>query len=230
MGGVLVIPAPGPVSAIVQAAGVDLTLDHDAAHLAHHAGIAALSELLVGRVVEEHDPDVWAAYDQAYFASTGLDPDRVGAASAARHEARVGGDSSEIWSHVLTENRAAFRSIAAVRPVAIVTNNNGTAIEQCRDMSFCQVGPGPLVEAAAIVDSGVLGIAKPDPRIFAPALEALGTDPARTLYVGDTVHADVLGARAAGMAVVQLDPYEFHAAHDHWRLADLVALADHLDA
>ena len=72
--------------------------------------------------------------------------------------------------------------------------------------------------------------AKPDPAIFGPALAALGTDPARTLYVGDTVHADVHGATAAGMAVVQLDPYDHHAHFEHWRLPDLVALAEHLIA
>ena len=72
-------------------------------------------------------------------------------------------------------------------------------------------------------------VAKPDPAIFAPALAALDTDPARTLYVGDTVHADVLGATAAGLPVVQLDPLDLHRDHDHWRLPDVGALADHLD-
>ena len=47
-----------------------------------------------------------------------------------------------------------------------------------------------------------------------------------TLYVGDTVHADVRGARAAGMAMVQLDPYDDHAGFDHHRVRDLGELAD----
>ena len=96
------------------------------------------------------------------------------------------------------------------------------------DFDLCQVGPGALTEVAAIVDSSVEGVAKPDPRIFQPALDALGTDPSRTLYVGDTVHADVHGADAAGMPVVQLDPYDLHADWGHWRLPDLAALLDHL--
>lgn len=228
MGGVLVIPAPAPVSAIVQGAGIDFALDDDAAHRAHYAGVAAITKLLHADAVVESNPAVWAAYDRAYFAAAGLAADRVATAAAARHDARVGGDSTEIWTHVLTENRAAFVRIAGERPAAIVTNNNGTAVEQCRDMAFCQIGAGPLASVAAIVDSAVIGIAKPDPRIFSPALEALGTDPARTLYVGDTVHADVHGAAAAGMPVVQIDPYDHHVDHDHWRLPDVVALADHL--
>lgn len=228
MGGVLVIPAPGPVSAIVQSAGIDLVLDDDAAHQAHYAGVAAITRLLASASVAESDPAVWAAYDRAYFAAGGVHADRLDDAAAARHEARVGGDSTDIWTHVLTDNRSAFARIATELPAAVVTNNNGTAVEQCRDMAFCQIGLGPLPSVAAIVDSAVIGIAKPDPRIFAPALAALGTDPARTLYVGDTVHADVHGATAAGMAVVQVDPYDHHADHDHWRVPDVVALADHL--
>ena len=46
------------------------------------------------------------------------------------------------------------------------------------------------------------------------------------LYVGDTVHADVRGAQAAGMPVVQLDPYDLHADFDHLRLPTVAALAD----
>ena len=71
---------------------------------------------------------------------------------------------------------------------------------------------------------------EPDPAIFDPALEALGTARDRTLYVGDTVHADVLGAGRAGLPVVQLDPLDLHIDHDHWRLPDLDALARHLGA
>ena len=69
-------------------------------------------------------------------------------------------------------------------------------------------------------------MAKPDPAIFAPALEALGTAAARTLYVGDMVHADVRGAEAAGMPVVQIDPYDHHASFAHARVPHLDALAD----
>ena len=62
------------------------------------------------------------------------------------------------------------------------------------------------------------------PETLVPLFE--GTDPARTLYVGDTVHADVRGAQAAGMPVVQLDPYDLHADFDHLRLPTVAALAD----
>jgi len=228
MGGVFVVPAPQPVAAIVNRAGVALELDDGAARLAHYSGVAAITSSLATAQLSESDPGLWEAYDRAFFASTGLSGDSLDTAVVARHAERVSGDSAEIWKHVLPENRDAFHDISELRPVAVVTNNNGTAIEQCRDLGLCQIDPGALPSVAAIVDSGVLGIAKPDPRIFAPALDALGTAASRTLYVGDTVHADVRGAESAGMPVVQLDPFGYHSDHGHWRLPDLVALAGHL--
>lgn len=51
----------------------------------------------------------------------------------------------------------------------------------------------------AVVLSCEVGVRKPDPRFFAAVTEALGADPAETMFVGDSVHDDVLGAAAAGM-------------------------------
>jgi HAD superfamily hydrolase (TIGR01662 family) len=47
-----------------------------------------------------------------------------------------------------------------------------------------------------------VGYLKPHPRIFEHALEALGVDPADTVMVGDSLRADVAGAKALGMTAV----------------------------
>jgi FMN phosphatase YigB (HAD superfamily) len=52
-----------------------------------------------------------------------------------------------------------------------------------------------------IIDSKVVGVEKPDPAIFAIALEATGTVPDRTMHMGDTLVADVVGALAASQGV-----------------------------
>ena len=109
--------------------------------------------------------------------------------------------------------------------MAIVSNNDGSAVQQMADHGVCQVGAGPLPTVPVIVDSGVLGVSKPDSRIMAPALDALGFAPQHVVYVGDTVHADVLGATNAGMQVVQLDPFDHHAGYHHPRVRDVVELA-----
>lgn len=56
-----------------------------------------------------------------------------------------------------------------------------------------------------IVASEAVGYAKPGPRIFRRALEAVGLTPERAVHVGDNPLADVEGARAVGMAAVLLD-------------------------
>lgn len=54
----------------------------------------------------------------------------------------------------------------------------------------------------AIVISAEVGLRKPSPRIYKIALNALNMLPAQTVMVGDTLSADVAGARAAGLRAV----------------------------
>jgi 2-haloacid dehalogenase/putative hydrolase of the HAD superfamily len=43
---------------------------------------------------------------------------------------------------------------------------------------------------------------KPDPKIFAVALDQMGVDPTRVLHVGDSLHSDVGGAEKLGITTV----------------------------
>ena len=54
----------------------------------------------------------------------------------------------------------------------------------------------------AVVVSGDVGVKKPDPAIFAPALEQTGLATDEALFVGDSPEDDVAGARAAGLRPV----------------------------
>jgi putative hydrolase of the HAD superfamily len=56
-----------------------------------------------------------------------------------------------------------------------------------------------------ILASSRVGYAKPHPGIFQRALAIAGVAPAQALHVGDSVYADVDGARAVGMDAVLLD-------------------------
>ena len=66
-----------------------------------------------------------------------------------------------------------------------------------------RIGVGPLLDA--MVFSHDVGARKPDPRIFAEALERLRTSPERAAHVGDLLKSDVKGAKAAGMYAVHVD-------------------------
>jgi putative hydrolase of the HAD superfamily len=50
-----------------------------------------------------------------------------------------------------------------------------------------------------ILTSASLGIRKPNPRIFDIALKRLGTEPSLAVMIGDTLGADILGAKNAGI-------------------------------
>ena len=56
----------------------------------------------------------------------------------------------------------------------------------------------------AVVVTGELPEPKPDPRTFRRLLEALGTAPEETAFVGDHPEADVAGAADAGLYAVQV--------------------------
>jgi len=63
-------------------------------------------------------------------------------------------------------------------------------------------GIGAAVDA--VVFSSEVGRRKPAPEMYQAALAAIGTDPARTLFVGDRVREDYEGPRSLGMRAVVL--------------------------
>jgi putative hydrolase of the HAD superfamily len=77
-----------------------------------------------------------------------------------------------------------------------------------------------------VIDSGEVGIDKPDPRIFHLAAERMGVQPAETLYVGDIYEIDVQGARAAGMEAILIDPQSSREGLDCDRIRAIHDLLD----
>ena len=66
---------------------------------------------------------------------------------------------------------------------------------------------GLAARFAAVTVSGEIGVGKPDPAIFAHALEALGADAADAVMVGNSLAHDVAGARAAGIRAVWVNRF-----------------------
>jgi HAD superfamily hydrolase (TIGR01549 family) len=64
-----------------------------------------------------------------------------------------------------------------------------------------------------ILVSAAVGLRKPNPRIFAMALEVWGLAPAECVMVGDTLGADILGAQMTGLRHVWLTAHADHAAN-----------------
>lgn len=57
----------------------------------------------------------------------------------------------------------------------------------------------------AVLISGELGVAKPDPAVFRMAAARLGVEPVAVWHIGDNLGTDVAGARAAGLTAVWLN-------------------------
>jgi len=104
--------------------------------------------------------------------------------------------------------------------VGVISNSNGS-VKRALEIA----GLAPLLDF--VIDSSVVGISKPDPRIFALGLEAAGTAPAATIYVGDSYFVDVVGARQAGLGAVLFDPGRTWGARDCAVATGLCAAVEH---
>jgi len=58
----------------------------------------------------------------------------------------------------------------------------------------------------AVVASGDVGVKKPGPPVFLRALDLLDCRAEETVFVGDSLEADVAGARALGMTTIWVNP------------------------
>lgn len=61
-----------------------------------------------------------------------------------------------------------------------------------------------------ILSSAACGVRKPDPQIFQLALEHFNAQPERTVMVGDTLEADILGANQMGMYSIWINRRAIH--------------------
>jgi len=81
----------------------------------------------------------------------------------------------------------------------VISNSNGSVRSILEET-------GLAAHLAFILDSAVVGVEKPDPRIFRMALAEARVEPGDAVYIGDLYSVDVLGARAAGLDAILLDP------------------------
>jgi len=72
-----------------------------------------------------------------------------------------------------------------------------------------------------LIDSHIVGYRKPDKRIFQLALDKLGVDAHEAAYIGDSYHIDALGARAAALRGILLDPFDVYPESECPRIKSL---------
>ncbi len=206
-GGVLVLPDPTVLGPLLAPYGG--REDLDAHRRAHYAGMAAKSH------ADSREGD-WSTYNRAYVESVGVERALVEHAADVLDRTR----SALLWRWPIPETLTALGELdAAGVPLGVVSNASGQIEHALALAGICQVGEGPGTPMRVIVDSHVVGVAKPDPRIFDHAVPHFAEfDRTRIAYVGDSVTMDIAGAGAAGLHPILIDPFDDHDGAEFERI------------
>ena len=214
-GGVFVLPDPTVIAPLLAPFGGSLDLEQH--RRAHYAAMAAKSR---ADDVESN----WQTYNETYVATVGVVASMTEIAARLLDRTR----SADLWRYPIAENVAAIGVLQQHGvPMSVVSNAAGQIEWVLEWAGVCQRGNGPLVAMRTIIDSEVVGVAKPNPRIFEFALVEHAESPReRILYVGDSVSMDVTGSRAAGLVPVLIDPFDDHEGADFARVRSVGDLVD----
>ncbi|MCI0370865.1 MAG: HAD-IA family hydrolase [candidate division NC10 bacterium] len=176
-----------------------------------------LDPIVAGRGTTE-GLDVMQSYLRLILEEVGVRWDGRGPRLVER--LRALGRVERLWSEPDPDARAV---LAALRrrglSVGVISNSDGTAEQSLRDA-------GLLDAVDFVLDSHLVGVEKPDRRIFQLALGRAAVAPAEAAFVGDLYSIDVLGARRAGMTGILLDPIGAWGERDCPRARDLVEFRD----
>ena len=80
-------------------------------------------------------------------------------------------------------------------PMVLVSNFYGNIATVLREFGLDGIFP-------QVIESAVVGVRKPDPRIFSLGVEALGLKPEEVVVVGDSIDKDIIPAIKAGCQTV----------------------------
>lgn len=218
-GGVLILPDARLGQALLAELGCDAALSAwpDIWYRAYYAAMSFL---------DQTEPTAQPSARRAMAEALGAAPDRTEAAVSVIDQV-----AAAPWT-------AADGAVQALRDLsdagyklAVVSDSNGTIARELERLGICSVDHSEITRVGAVVDSHLAGVEKPNPAIFRLALGALGVEAGRSLYVGDTVRFDVVGAQAAGLHPVHVDPFSFctsPANQGHGHIAGVAELTSWL--
>jgi putative hydrolase of the HAD superfamily len=171
--------------------------------------------------MDAHDEVDWHRYHELFALRAGVPEANFADATAALMDLYVA-PAPTLWNVVPDGLAAQLAELHATGvAIAVVSNADGTVESLLRRSGLV---------FDIVIDSQIVGFAKPQPEIFDIALGKLDVAAADAVHVGDTAWADVVGARAAGVRPLHMDPFGDcpypDGDHEHVRsLADVVQLA-----
>lgn len=104
----------------------------------------------------------------------------------------------DLYSRTQAETRKSREVLLRLKeqyPMVLVSNFYGNIQTVLREFGLDGV-------FSQIIESAVVGVRKPDPRIFSLGVEALGLKPDEVVVVGDSIDKDIVPARQAGCHTV----------------------------
>ena len=162
--------------------------------------------------------DVMRAYLRLILEELGVVRDGRGPRLLTR--LRAFGPAEPLWSEPDPNARAVLGELRRRGlSVGVISNSDGTVEQSLREA-------GLLDAVDFVLDSHLVGVEKPDPRIFQLALGRAAVTPAEAAFVGDLYSIDVLGARRAGMIGILMDPIGAWGERDCPRARDLLEVRD----
>ncbi len=147
---------------------------------------------------DEHEDEFWLNYSRRQLVALGLAEEDAATHAPALHTFMKEHYKPEDWVPAATPevlSRLREQGLA----LAVVSNRM-----KAYDDYLVEKGIGQYFEFS--LAAGLVGNWKPEPEIFQHALQKLDIQPHEALYVGDNYFADVVGARAAGLQPVLIDP------------------------
>lgn len=122
------------------------------------------------------------------------------------------------WSLVLPETEPYLQALhTRGYCLGVISNSIGTMEEQLRRVNLAR-------HFHAILDSAIVGVEKPDAKIFRLALARTGVEAGEAMFVGDIHATDVGGAQRAGLFGVLMDRVGAYTNPDCPRITSLPEL------
>ena len=224
-GGVIVLPHRDLLARALSEAGIEI--EPAAVPRAHYRAVRAMDRAMDRALDRSATATATPGYAAALFPQLGILPGRSAEALAVwDHLADRRRSGHVLWSEPVPGARVVIdRLRGAGIAVVVVTNSDGHGEENLRASGFAGI---------PVIDSTVVGAAKPDPRIFEIALARAGellradVSPAEAFHVGDALSTDIAGAHAAGIAPIHLDPHRACRATDHRHVRTLAGVSRHI--
>jgi len=160
--------------------------------------------------------EAWLSFFSIFFTYLGLPKEKIQEAfEEVRREQTKG---VGIWKVVHRETRELLSKLKKRGFfLGIISNSDGRLKKELRELGLDKFFD-------VVVDSGEVGVEKPDPSIFGIALKSIGVSAQEAIYVGDYYSVDVKGARAAGLIPVLYDPNGVYQEVDCMKIESLETL------